>query len=165
MSASSVSFQSDEEIAGIRSGLVRLFAAWGARHPEELAQETLARALRQQAESDSDPGKMEMPYCIGIARNVMKEERRKELRYSPNGAELAKLLKAPDERRRRDAKLTVEKLLEGLTAGERVFLLEYADKGSADTAKESGMTSGAARLRNHRLVVKLRGLAGIDNKK
>jgi DNA-directed RNA polymerase specialized sigma24 family protein len=167
-------FDAEPEQAGaayvrVYERLCKYFECRGCVTPEELADETLNRVARRLAEGETIRAEQPLPYCYGVARNVLREAR---TRPESNWQSLAELPSAahpredPHERRaqlhqRAEKERWLELLADcvaGLPAPSRALLSAY-DGGEQRTrieqrralAEALGITTNALKIRVFRI--------------
>jgi RNA polymerase sigma factor (sigma-70 family) len=133
----------------LRSKLVFYFRHNSCADPDNLADETIERAFRSLS-SGAEVYAGVAAYCYGVARNVVREERRK-----PRGQEL------PDEipqRTRPPGQLTsteqgilLRQALETLTEDDRRLFTSYCFEDRDQLARSEKLTSNALRIRVFRI--------------
>jgi DNA-directed RNA polymerase specialized sigma24 family protein len=69
-----------EQYTAIQQGLIRMFAARGCEHAEELADETLNRVVQRAAEIVPSYDGNPVAYIHGVAKNVAREQFRRQAR-------------------------------------------------------------------------------------
>ena len=136
------------ELQRLRHFLIRTFE-WGRYgDPEDLADETILRALKLYRDERAK-GTDFSSYVVGIARNVHREECRSQCRERRSGLEPGEGRTAPP---RLDETIYVRQLVAKLDPADRVLVLDYM----------SGEVSGArsqVRVRLHRAIKKLKKIA------
>jgi DNA-directed RNA polymerase specialized sigma24 family protein len=160
----------DRESAGrkyeqIRHGLIKLFAARGCHHAEELADETLTRVASKAAALKGNYEGNPSLYFYGVAKNVHREY----LREMSRGGDVSPILQSsqygvapvadgltssPDEVRLR----CLTQCLLSLHFEEREFVTKYYEeekRAKIDSrralAERHGLSINALRLKAHRL--------------
>ncbi|HNB73192.1 MAG TPA: sigma-70 family RNA polymerase sigma factor [Acidobacteriota bacterium] len=173
---------SDREAAGVayeklRSRLLKVFISQGAAAAEDLVDEVFTRTARKLSEGVQVQATDPFIYCYGIARNVLREYRKLQLRVGesierdestnrqpPEPAIHPAIIELEEtERQEREHRLTcLEHALSRLTTENRVMFLEYYrhDIKSKTNHREQladslGMPMNAIRIRVHRLKAKL----------
>ena len=145
----------DIDAPAITAKLRRFFEWRGCDSPEDLAQETLLRALRRLGEVQTNYGANPESYFLGIARNVLMEDRRK-----PRFEELSEE-HTQDNRGRFSApqwRVLLRECLEHLRLEDRELILLYIREGPETAASKCGITPNAARIRVSRIRDKIAAL-------
>ena len=149
--------------------LVLFFAARGCREAEDLAAESILRVARKCREVDTSAYTDRTGYFYGVARNVLHESWRDELRESVKHdglkRELARL-GIPDPQgwvRKEAVHRCLDRCLEELShCARRLILAYYGDKGGAKIeshrklAEQFGKSLNALRIEIHRIRATLR---------
>lgn len=173
---------SDREAAGVayeklRSRLLKVFISQGAASSEDLVDEVFTRTARKLSEGVQVQATDPFIYCYGIARNVLREYRKIQLRMGesierdegtnrqpPEPAIHPAILELEaEERQEREQRLTcLEHALSRLTTENRSLFLEYyrQDTNSKINHREHlaevvGLPLNAIRIRVHRMKAKL----------
>ncbi|MET0551471.1 MAG: hypothetical protein ABW221_00435 [Vicinamibacteria bacterium] len=160
-------FEADPERAAVRyeemrGRLIRFFAWQGVLDAEDCADETIDRLARRLAEGEqikaSDPAR----YVHGVARNVLREHRARDVRTARHRALWPRDALAPPPTPETAGAACLETCLAALGAAERGLILEYyRGSGNARIAHRQAMASRlglalpALRVRMHRLRVRL----------
>lgn len=129
----------EQEYPRIRGRLVRFFSLEHCPDPDWLADETIFRAMRAFAGGATLTGKLET-FLFGIAKNIVKEDRRRQARQSPLD-ELAEdgsdpsddLISAID---RAACRRHLRRCLDELEPDQRKWLLTYHDVGAEGEIKK-----------------------------
>lgn len=160
----------DRDVAGrryetLRTGLVRLFEWRGCGASRELADRTLDRVCRRIEEGAGLSAESVVPYCRGVARNVLKEYFREQQRQQmahqalPRPAPVDEPAATDDTARRLEC---LHRCLEGLSPEDRELVQEYyrSTKGQKiadrrELTRLLGVSPGALRIRIFRIRQKL----------
>jgi DNA-directed RNA polymerase specialized sigma24 family protein len=149
--------RAEEHYQNLHEKLVRYFEWQGCHTPQESADTTLDRAIRKLEEGAHVP---DVPRFVnGIARNVLKEYRKKKYREVPLDSVAEPMQREPDGA---DEVLIqcIERCLEELSAERRALLLEYLGGDNREAlADRHGLSLNALRLRVFQLKDRLRGCA------
>jgi DNA-directed RNA polymerase specialized sigma24 family protein len=146
--------QATAKYTALRSRLIKFFEWRNCDSPEDLAQETLVRGLTRVSEGADIFGPDAVAYFFGIARNVVREQRRPrplefigDLDELTSGASLAA--------HGVDAQIQLEQCLRRLPPPERELLVRFATEDHHTLSRETGMTPNALRVKVHRIRKKL----------
>lgn len=154
-------FSPDREIAGeqyelVRLKLVRYFELRMGANPDDLADEAIDRVARRLAEGERIASPEIMRYVYGVARNVLHESWKTQLRRQRSLAAVPSLESESDELEIQAGCL--RKCLDSAPAQNRDLLLQYyRDIGKpkidrrAAMAKQLGIPLNALRIRIHRM--------------
>ncbi len=140
----------------LRNRLRKFFDWRGCDDPEDLADETIARAARRIAEGAVSDGVLQ--YCYGVAKLVLREYRRRP-RKTENLDEFEEDMGAVDARETIDTKVALEQCLRKLPPHEAELLLEYFRSDRSRLADRLGISANALRVRVYRILTELRELA------
>ena len=148
----------DHEIAAvkyeiIRNGLVKIFMYRGCSDPESLADETFDRVTKKVSEiADSYSGDP-INYFYGVARNICREEARKQASLIEIPPPTVKLTDEQDR-----TFLCLEKCLKSLSEQQRSLVLDYYQEDGRmrivlrkALAEKMGMALNALRIRACRI--------------
>ena len=155
MSKGEVPDEREIVIAEMFPRLVTYFRLRHAGDPEDLAQETVMRALGKVKDPRT---KITVPlpaYVYGIARNVWLESLRggRETPMDPEDPKMTGLSKAEASP---DNAILLEQKLSRLPDEERRFILDFHLRGAQPIAGETGQTANAIRIRAYRIHKKLK---------
>src|ERR1041385_5548403 len=157
----------DRDLAGrkyqtIHSGLVRVFISKGFNNAEDLADETINRAIRRLPDIRERFVGEPAHYFHGIARNIIRENSHPR-EIVCNIVDIRVELK-PDERDEHDC---LGHCLEDLPAGKRDLILEYylyegheKIEHHQNMAQQLNITLGAFRNRAHQIRMNLKSRMG-----
>jgi DNA-directed RNA polymerase specialized sigma24 family protein len=141
--------EAEQKYRTLRSKLVFYFRHNGCSDPEELADETIQRAMNRLA-SGVEAYSGVSAYCFGVARFVLQEDRR-----LPRGQELPAELPnphpAPRELNRSEQALLVKQSLQKLPASDRELFTKYYLDDREELARSENMTANALRIRVFRI--------------
>jgi RNA polymerase sigma factor (sigma-70 family) len=149
----------DPERAGakytaLRSRLIKFFEWRNCDWPEDLAHETLVRGLTRVREGADISGADASAYFFGIARNVVREQRRSRPREL--AGELDELAsRASPVVNGVDAQIQLEQCLSRLSPAERDLLVRFATDDHRTLSREMHVTPNALRVKVHRIRKKL----------
>jgi DNA-directed RNA polymerase specialized sigma24 family protein len=151
----------DPEAAGreyqaIRARLVDYFDWRGAHRPEAAADEALDRAARRLAEGE--PVQQIGPYVHGIARLVLLEHFRLDVREQRASAGAARELMAPPDASDEERSACLARCLQGLPEEGRALIVAYYEgegrshlKSRRELATRLGISYMSLKTRAHRL--------------
>lgn len=150
-----------ERLEAVRRRLVSFFHfhGWkgGTRDtPDDLAHETIIRGRRRigaGVELRTDP----ILYLLGIARNVALEDRRAALRSKLEPIEPDDHVGGARDVERVENRLLIQELLSGLSPEDRAVFVTYVLGDRKQLVRKLDTTSGALRVRIHRIRERLRG--------
>src|SRR5690242_3911692 len=134
----------DSDYVKLLAKLKKYFEWRNCSDSEDLAQETVTRGLRRLAEGKTIYSSHDENFFMGIARNVLSEERRKKVWYAdvePGRADERDHAAACDDR------LCLAECLAVLSEAERNLLVGYIVNGPRETAEAHGITGNALRVR------------------
>jgi RNA polymerase sigma factor (sigma-70 family) len=143
-----------EKYEDLFARLVKFFEWRNCRSPEDLAQETLTRGLTNVARGadiyTTDP----VHYFFGIAKNIVREDRRPRDRESsmniddlPDPASL--------QFNQVDAQIQLDQCLGRLPATDRELLVRFHTEDHQIVCRQLSLTANALRVRAHRARKKL----------
>lgn len=154
----------DEQYRLLLRKLTRFFEWNRCESPEDLANETICRALRRVSEGQTNTAENPHSYFYGFARNLLREEWKRPVsepipedyetaqRYAP----LASL--HPIEQR-----ILLRESLRRLEPEESDLILRYFTDGPERLCAQLGTTLNAMRIRVHRIKRKLEELCKVAN--
>jgi len=132
---------------------LRRFFEWNRCYsPEDLAQDTILRGLKRLAEGQINYGENPHSYFLGIARNILREERKKpraETELDENCGDPPFQLNAVHWR------ILLRECLDQLSHGDRDLIARYILEGPENAAQQSGLTQNAVRIRVSRIRSKI----------
>jgi RNA polymerase sigma factor (sigma-70 family) len=137
----------DEQYQELYIRLRRFFAWNRCPSPEDYAQESILRGLRRMDEGQFNYGANPFSYFMGIARNVLREHRKKrepeaiDEQTAVSTAEAAAI----------QWRILLGECLSRLSRDERRILETYILEGVAVAAKEFGISENAVRIRVSRI--------------
>jgi len=138
----------EAEFKGLDVKLRRYFEWNRCGSPEDLAQDTILRGLKRLAEGQVNYAENPYSYFLGIARNVLREERKKPR------AEAALDEDWPDRRDQLNAvqwRILLRECLDQLDPKERDLIVRYTLDGAEKAANQCGLTQNALRIRVSRI--------------
>ncbi|MCX6628982.1 MAG: hypothetical protein NTW28_15300, partial [Candidatus Solibacter sp.] len=135
----------EAEYGKLRARMIHYFAARRCLYPDELADEVIARALRQVKAGADIPDLTR--YCYGIAGNLRNEKRKKRKEEEIVGDPVAPGAGAPGRPSFEEQMLMLGECLAMVSARDRDLLREYYWDDRKDLAKRLGLTPNALRLR------------------
>jgi RNA polymerase sigma factor (sigma-70 family) len=149
-----------EKYEDIRHSLIKIFGWRGCHHTEELADETINRVMQKMDDIlGTYQGDPEL-YFYGVARMVLFEFRRNELKLasSLSGIEVA-VSEPKDAPDKDDLKFNcLDLCLQQLSQDDRHLILHYYKKEKQakidfrkELADQMGITVGTLRVRSHRI--------------
>ena len=142
----------DAEFQGLHVKLRRFFEWNRCLSPEDLAQDAILRGLRRLAEGEENYAENPQSYFLGIARNILREERKKpRLEALPEED-------CPDRRDQMAAlqwRILLRECLNQLNHKERELIVGYTLDGAEKAAKACGLTQNALRIRVSRIRSKI----------
>ena len=139
---------SDAEYRSLLSKLRRFFEWHRCESPEDLAQDTLLRGLRRLSEGQSNFGQHEHSFYLGIARNIVREQRKRHKPDPPPPDEY------PDQRdplKQLLGRILLRECLNLLSSTDRDLLIGYILDGAEKTAKDTAISPNALRIRVSRI--------------
>jgi DNA-directed RNA polymerase specialized sigma24 family protein len=143
-----VTGMSDAEYLRLFAKLKKYFEWRNCIAPEDLAQETMLRGIRRLAEGKVIYAEHNENFFMGIARNVLMEERKKPAWEPPPDLEQA------DERDQAGAcfgRILLRECLATLNEKDRELIIGYIHDGPEPTAEAHGLTPNALRVRISRI--------------
>jgi DNA-directed RNA polymerase specialized sigma24 family protein len=138
----------EAEFKGLDVKLRRYFEWKGCGSPEDLAQDTILRGLKRLAEGQTNYAENPHSYFLGIARNVLREERKKprtEVALEESSADGGNQLNAVHWR------ILLRECLDQLDRKERDLIVRYTLDGAERAAHHCGLTKNALRIRVSRI--------------
>ena len=138
----------DGEFQTLRVKLCRFFEWNRCRSPEDLAQDAILRGLKRMAEGQENYAENPQSYFFGIARNILREERKKPQ------MEVATEEDCPDRSDQSGAlqwRILLRECLEQLDHRDRDLLVSYTLDGAEKAARACGITQNALRIRVSRI--------------
>ena len=147
-----------EELEQLRPKLMAFFRWNRCESSEDETQETMSRALERMNNPETEIKVPLQAYVFGIARNVLRESRRRwrETPMDPASAEFTNL--SAESALTAEEKILVRECLAQLSPEDGHLVLEFHRKGAEQVAKELGITANAVRIRAHRIHRKVQGL-------
>ncbi len=158
----------DRERAGrrfehIRHRLVKFFTWHAAAYPDELADETIDRVMKQLGDGRQIGGADPTPYFFGVARNVLRESwRRRPADARSHPAPVPAPERRVDDDLAEARSRCLDRCLERLAEPSRHLVLAYYSEGEGGgiparkrLARELGISIYALRVRVHRLRARL----------
>jgi DNA-directed RNA polymerase specialized sigma24 family protein len=145
-----------ERYEHVRARLTRFFEWRGCLFPEEPADETINRVIRRidEGEEVRDAG----TYCYGVARLVLLEALKRQVKERTASAEFHRSVPAADDGEMEERLRCLRRCLNDLPAAQRDFVRDYyqgegADKidGRKRLAQSLGIGMNALRIRAFRL--------------
>ena len=154
---------SDAEFKGLDVKLRRYFERNRCGSPEDLAHDTILRGLKRLAEGQINYAENPHSYFLGIARNVLREERKKpkmEAAFEETSPGAGNPWNAVQWR------ILLRECLDKLDCKERDLIVRYTLDGAESAANQCGLTPNALRIRVSRIrgkiAMRLRGPADSD---
>lgn len=160
-------FASDPERAAahyeaLRGRLIRFFAWQGVLAAEDCADETIDRVARRLAEGEQIKASDPVRYVHGVAKNVLREHRARQVRDIRHRGLWPRDALNPAPAVETPSAVCLERCLGELGAEERQLVLDYYQGSGAERiahrqemADRLGLTVAALRVRMHRLRIRL----------
>ena len=134
----------DDEYRSLHTRLRRYFEWNRCESPEDLAQESILRGLKRLEEGQKIYAENPNSYFLGIARYVLKEERKKH-KLESGGDEDS--IAGADEPAAIQWRILLRECLSLLRPKDRDLIVTYILNGAEAAAEEHGVTQNAVRIR------------------
>jgi DNA-directed RNA polymerase specialized sigma24 family protein len=143
---------SDEEYRLLRRKLMRFFEWNRCESPEDLASETIYRAMRRVAEGQTNTARHPHGYFYGFARNLLREEwKRPVAEPMPEGYEGEEKRLADTGLHPIEQRILIREGLARLTPEESDLIVRYFTDGPEKLCARTGLSPNALRIRVHRI--------------
>jgi RNA polymerase sigma factor (sigma-70 family) len=149
--------RAEEKLAALFGRLVKFFEWRNCVSPEDLAQETLARGLAKVSEGAEIYSADPVSYFFGIAKNIVREDRRPR-RYESSVCLDDLPGVASPEFNRVDAEIQLNQCLSRLPESDRELLVRFHTEDHQSVCAHLRLTANALRVRVHRARKKLEKL-------
>lgn len=138
----------ETEFKGL-DGKLRRFFEWNrCESPEDLAQDAILRGLKRLSEGQTNYAENPHSYFLGIARNILREERKKP---RPESALDENYTGGPSQFSSVQWRILLRECLDQLDPRDRDLIVRYILEGSERAANRSGLTQNALRIRVSRI--------------
>ena len=138
----------DAEFQALHGKLCRFFEWNRCQSPEDLSQEAILRGLKRMAEGQENYAENPQSYFFGIARNIVREERKKPQMQSTGEEDCPDRI---DQLGALQWRILLRECLEQLDTRDRDLLVGYILDGAEKAARACGITPNALRIRVSRI--------------